>query len=76
MDTTTHTAPAEAEHLSLKDAAARLGLNPVTLKRRAHAKDLPAYRDGTGRWLFKVDDLDAFKAEHMTPRPYVPAAAE
>lgn len=74
MDTTTPTATAEAPPLALKDAAAHLGLNPVTLKRRAYAGDLPALRDGTGRWLFKVADLDAFKRDHMQPRPFVPPA--
>jgi len=74
MDTTTQAAETATEKLPLKEAAARLGLNPVTLKRRARANDLPAYRDGAGRWLFEVADLDTFKRDYLQPRPYVPAA--
>lgn len=68
MDTTT------APPLPLKEAAARLGVNPVTLKRRAKAGDLAALRTGAGHWLFEVDALDAFKAKHLTPRPFHPVA--
>jgi excisionase family DNA binding protein len=73
MDTITQAPPTEAT-IRLKEAATRLGLHPVTLKRRANAGDLPAYRDGAGRWLFADADLDRFRAAFLTPQPYVPPA--
>jgi excisionase family DNA binding protein len=45
--------------LTLKDAARRLGIPPITLQRAARAGTIPTYNIHTGRKLVRLSEIEA-----------------
>lgn len=59
---------AEERPLGVREAAARLGLQPGTVYKRAGAGKLPYVKDG-GKLLFLPADLDAYEAARCQRTP-------
>lgn len=66
--------PPEPISLGVRDAAHRLGISPVTIRRLIRRGELPAFRVGA-RVLIAHADLRAYAATRPAVRPTVPPTA-
>ena len=53
-------------NLSIREAAARLGVSDVTLRRYVREQQIPSLKIGRRR-LVKVEALEAFERQHAVP---------
>lgn len=55
------------EPLTVKEAAARLGVSPQTVRRWIRRRLLSAVRDGERRWRIRADDME----RRLAPSPAI-----